>query len=266
MKLKTKIHTALIPVALALVAALIVASRFRAEQPVDVEPQLATAARSATAAPASAPAIDASSAAPIVLAQADTVAATATRRFSLGTHYERLSPTQPTSSGPDKIEVAEIFWYGCPHCYTFDPYLESWKQALSADVSFVRLPALWNPALQLHARIYYTAEALGKLDEMHSAVFREMHVNRNSLSDPIAIRDFFGTFGVDAATFDKTFESFAVHTKIQRADELARRYRVSSVPTVIVNGKYTTNATMAGSYPDLLEVINELVAMERAGE
>ena len=78
--------------------------------------------------------------------------------------------------------------------------------------------------------------------------------------------DEFGMFGVDAATFDDTFESFAVYTKIQRADELARRYRVSSVPTVVVNGKYTTNATMAGSYPKLLEVVDELVAMERAGE
>jgi thiol:disulfide interchange protein DsbA len=198
--------------------------------------------------------------APIVLAQA------ATRQFELGTHYERLSPTQPTSSGPDQIEVTEVFWYGCPHCYTFDPYLESWKEDLPADVSFVRIPALWNELLQLHARIYYTAEALGKLDEMHAEVFREMHVNRNRLNSPEAIRDLFANFGVDAATFDKTFESFAVYTKIQRADELARRYRVSSVPTVIVNGKYTTNATMAGSYPNLIEVINELVDMERNGE
>jgi thiol:disulfide interchange protein DsbA len=262
-KLDRTIRRALIPVALTLVAALVITGRFQAEQPAAQDP-VTTAASAPMTGPASVPAADAAGPAPIVLAQADTAATT--RRFSLGTHYERLSPTQPTSSGPDKIEVAEIFWYGCPHCYTFDPYLESWKENLSADVSFVRLPALWNPALQLHARIYYTAEVLGKLDEMHSAVFREMHVNRNNLGDPIAIRNFFANFGVDAATFDKTFESFAVYTKIQRADELARRYRVSSVPTVIVNGKYTTNATMAGSYPNLLEVIDELVAMERAGE
>jgi len=201
--------------------------------------------------------------APIVLAQA---AAPAARKFKLGTHYERLTPTQPTSSGPNHIEVAEIFWYACPHCYTFDPYLESWKEDLPDDVSFVRIPALWNELLQVHGRIYYTAEALGKLDEMHSDIFREIHVNRNGLNNPALIGELFANYGVDAATFDKTFESFAVYTKIQRADELARRYRVSSVPTVIVNGKYTTNATMAGSYPNLIEVINELVDMERAGE
>jgi len=263
-KLDRTIRRALIPVALTLVAAFVIAGRFETEPPGATQDPVATAANAPLTAPASDPAADAAGTAPIVLAQADTTAAT--RQFSLGTHYERLSPTQPTSSGPDKIEVAEIFWYGCPHCFTFDPYLESWKENLPADVSFVRIPALWNEGLQLHARIYYTAEALGKLDEMHSAVFREMHVNRNMLGDPIAIRNFFADFGVDAATFDKTFESFAVHTKIQRADELARRYRVSSVPTVIVNGKYTTNATMAGSYPNLLEVIDELVAMERTGE
>lgn len=193
-------------------------------------------------------------------------AATAGRRFELGEHYERLTPAQPTSSGPDQIEVAETFWYACPHCYTFDPYLESWKEDLAGDVNFVRIPVLWAGIHQMHARIYYTAETLNKLDEMHAAIFREIHVNRNGLDNAAAIGDFFGNYGVDRETFDSTFESFAVYTKLQRADELARRYRISSVPTIIVNGKYVTSATMAGSYPVLLEVIDELIAMERAGE
>lgn len=200
----------------------------------------------------------------IVLAQAST--AGAGRQFELGEDYERLTPAQPTNSGPEQIEVAEVFWYACPHCYTFDPYLESWKEDLSDDVSFVRIPVLWAGIHQIHARIYYTAETLNKLDEMHADVFREIHVNRNGLDNAAAIGSFFENYGVDAATFDSTFESFAVYTKLQRADELARRYRISSVPTIIVNGKYTTSATMAGSYPQLLEVIDELIDMERAGE
>lgn len=249
-------------ITLALLAAFATVGCSRTEDPVAAQPDEAIPAAAADVA-ATAPAA-AENSAPVVLAQADSTAAE--RRFKLGTHYERLSPTQPTSSGPDKIEVAEVFWYACPHCYTFDPYLESWKEDLAGDVSFVRIPALWNDLTQIHGRIYYTEEALDKLDEMHSAVFREIHVNHNGLNDPGAIRSLFGDFGVDAATFDKTFESFAVYTKLQRADELQRRYRVTSVPTVVVNGKYRTNATMAGSYPDLLEVIDELVAMERAGE
>lgn len=187
-------------------------------------------------------------------------------RFELGRHYDRLSPTQPTSSGPDQIEVAEIFWYGCQFCYTFDPYLESWKGDLEADVSFVRVPAVWNPLLQLHARAYYAAEVLGIVDEIHTPIFREIHVNGNPLNSEQALQTFFEQFGVGEEAFTGAFNSFAVHTRLQRADELSRRYRISSVPTVIVNGKYSASASSAGDYPTLMELIEELVVSERAGE
>jgi len=199
----------------------------------------------------------------IVLAQND--AAAMSGRFTLGTHYTRLSPTQPTSSSPDQIEVAEIFWYGCPHCYTFDPYLESWKQDLPANVSFVRIPAMWNPLLQIHARAFYTAEALGKGEEMHVPLFREIHVNGNGLNSAAAIQEFFERFGVSAEEFEAASASFAVSTKLRRAEELMTRYRIASVPTVIVNGKYSTDASAAGSYDVLVELIDELVASEAAG-
>ncbi|MBH97607.1 MAG: disulfide bond formation protein DsbA [Rhodospirillaceae bacterium] len=199
-----------------------------------------------------------------VLAQSDT--ATNTNNFQLGTHYDRLTPTQPTSSSPDQIEVAEIFWYGCPHCYTFDPYLESWKSDLPANVNFVRIPAVWNPLIQLHARAYYAAEALGKAEEMHAPFFREIHINGNYLDTEGALQTFFSQFDVSPEDFANAFNSFAVHTKLQRADELSRRYRISAVPTVIVNGKYTANATSAGNYETLIEVIEELVASEAAND
>lgn len=198
----------------------------------------------------------------IVLAQNDD--ASTSDRFELGTHYQRLSPTQPTSSSPDQIEVAEIFWYGCPHCYTFDPYLESWKADLPGNVNFVRIPAVWNPLLQVHARAYYAAEALGKGEEMHAPIFREIHVNGNYLDSEQALQAFFGQFDVSPEDFSSAFNSFAVHTKLQRADELSRRYRIQSVPTVIVNGKYSTNATEAGGYDTLMELIDELIASEAA--
>jgi len=184
--------------------------------------------------------------------------------FVLGTHYQRLSPTQPTSSSPDQVEVAEIFWYGCPHCYTFDPYLENWKETLAEDVNFIRIPAVWNNVLQTHAKVYFTAELLDVIDEVHTPIFREIHVNRNMLTETNALVDFFAQYGVMPDEFNQTFESFAVFTRMQRADELSRRYRISSVPTVVVNGKYVTNATMAGDYPDLLRLVDELVAIERA--
>ncbi len=199
----------------------------------------------------------------IMLAQSD--AAMTSERFELGRHYDRLSPTQPTSSGAGQIEVCEIFWYGCPHCYTFDPYLESWKEDLAPNVSFVRVPAVWNPLVQLHARAYYTAEILGISDEIHTPIFREIHVNGNPLNSEQALQEFFEQFGVSEEEFAGAFSSFAVHTKLQRADELSRRYRISSVPTVIVNGKYSTSVSTAGDYPTLIELIDELVTSERAG-
>ena len=200
----------------------------------------------------------------IALAQSD--GAIASERFELGTHYDRLSPTQPTSSGPDRIEVCELFWYGCPHCYTFDPYLESWNEDIASDVSFVRIPAVWNPLLQLHARAYYAAEVLGITDEIHTQIFREIHVNGNPLNSEQALQEFFGQYGVSEEDFTGAFNSFAVHTRLQRADELSRRYRIASVPTVIVNGKYSASAQSAGDYPTLMELIDELVASERAGD
>lgn len=186
-------------------------------------------------------------------------------KFRLGVEYARLSPTQPTSSPPDKVEVAEVFWYGCPHCFNFDSYIERWRPTLPEYATFVRVPAVWNPLLQFHARAFYTAEALGKGEEMHSEFFREIHERGNALDTEDKLQAFFGRFGVDAATFKSTFDSVAVHTKLQRADELSRRYRIGSVPTMIVNGKYTTDGTKAGNYEALLELVNELAAAEHAG-
>jgi len=199
------------------------------------------------------------------LVASDPAGSPTTGRFELGTHYLRLSPTQPTSSSPDQVEVTEVFWYGCPHCFNFDPYLERWQETQPGYVNFVRVPAVWNPLLQLHARAFYTAEALGKGAEMHSDLFREIHERGNMLDTAAKLQEFFGRFGVDASTFTTTFESFAVQEKLQRADELNRRYRIQSVPTIIVNGKYTTDGGQAGSYDDLIALIDELVATERAG-
>jgi thiol:disulfide interchange protein DsbA len=186
--------------------------------------------------------------------------------FQLGKHYNRLSPTQPTSSPPDKVEVAEIFWYGCAHCYALDPALKSWVAGKPDYVSFVRVPVTWSDVAKTHARAFYTAEALGKIGAMHDALFREIHDNRNLLETEDKLRAFFGTFGVDAAAFAATYESAGVQTKVQRADELGRRYRVASVPTIVVNGKYVTDAGLAGGTEQLFALIGELAASEHSGK
>jgi thiol:disulfide interchange protein DsbA len=194
------------------------------------------------------------------------VAAPTSARFQLGKHYNRLSPTQPTSSPPDKVEVAEIFWYGCPHCYALDPAVKSWVASKPDYVTFVRVPVVWSDVAKTHARAFYTAEALGKIGAMHDALFREIQEKRDLLDTEDKLLAFFGTFGVDAATFKSTYESADVQTKLQRADELGRRYRVASVPTIVVNGKYITDAGLAGGNEQLFALIGELAASEHSGK
>jgi thiol:disulfide interchange protein DsbA len=186
--------------------------------------------------------------------------------FELGTHYNRLTPTQPTSSGPEQIEVAEIFWYGCPHCNTFDPYLNAWEMDKPEHISFVRVPAVWNPLVRFHAQAFYTAQVLGKGAEMHEAFFAEIHDNGNYLDSPDKLAAFFANFGVSRSEFAEAFNGREVNSLLQRAEELNERYQISSVPSIVVNGKYTTNASLAGSYDRLIALMDELAASERSSD
>lgn len=204
----------------------------------------------------------------ILLAQAEIPAETREWQFKEGTNYMRLVPTQPTVGGADKIEVAEFFWYGCPHCYTFEPTINEWAANKPANVRFVRIPAMWNGMLQLHARLYYSEEILvrnGVIKDaaaFHDAVFQEYHRRGNRMTSEGAIQKLFERFGVGAEDFNRTWNSFEVDQKLRVADDLARRYSIASVPMVVVNGKYRAGAAEAGSYPKLIEVIDELIARE----
>lgn len=205
---------------------------------------------------------------PLILAQAATPATSRDWKFKEGTHYTRMIPTQPTVGGADKIEVAEIFWYGCNHCYDFETYVNRWLEKKPANVRFVRIPAVWNPLVKLHAQLYYTEEVLvknGKLaepEQFRAAVFAEYHRRGNRMASESAIQTVFERHGVSAEDFKSTWSSFEVAQKLRVAQDLARRYSIASVPTIVVNGKYRTGAVEAGGYPSLMELIDELIARE----
>lgn len=184
-------------------------------------------------------------------------------RFREGQDYKVLTAAQGTTGSPDQIEVAEVFWYGCPHCYQLDPILQDWAKKLPADVRFVRLPVMWNPINQLHARLFYTAQALGKIEEMHAAIFREIHVNGKTLGTEDEIRSFFGKFGVSSEEFRKTFRSFAVEGQLKRAEDLTQRYQIRSVPVLVVNGKFSSDAPGIKSFQDMIAVVDYLIGQER---
>lgn len=194
----------------------------------------------------------------------DTNAPLGPQKYSEGEHYSILTAAQGTGSSPDVVEVAEVFWYGCPHCYSFDPFVTKWSGELPAGVEFIRLPVMWNPTNQIHARMFYTAEALGKLDEIHEAIFREMHVNKRMLTTESAIEAFFENYGVSPEEFQKTFRSFAVESKLKRAKNLTQRYRIQSVPLLVINGKYVTTGKGLRNFDDILAVADELIVREQA--
>ena len=204
----------------------------------------------------------------IVLAVAETPAAQREWQFKEGEHYVRMVPTQPTVGGADKIEVSEFFWYGCPHCYDLEPYINEWAEKKDPNVRFVRIPASWNALVRLHAQLYYTEEVLVRNGvitnpgEFRDTVFQEYHRRGNRMTSEAAIQKVFARFGVNEDQFQSTWNSFEVNQKMRVADDLARRYSITSVHAVVVNGKYRSGAAEAGSYPKLMELIDELVVRE----
>lgn len=178
-----------------------------------------------------------------------------------GVHYERIVPAQSTSTG-DKVEVLEVFWYGCPHCFRFEPYVERWLRRKPDNAEFVRLPGILRPSWEPHARAFYAAELLGVWEKIHMPLFNAIHLQKRSLNNEQALAEFFADYGVDPGKFRKTYHSFAVETKVRRAKAMVERYGVNGVPVVIVNGKYKVSNTMTGSSANTLKVINFLVKKE----
>ena len=181
--------------------------------------------------------------------------------YEEGVHYERVVPPQPTST-VGKVEVREIFWYGCPHCFRFEPYVERWLRKKPENAQFVLMPAVFRPSWEVGARAYYTEKLLGVFDEIHKPLFNAIHLQKRKLNTEDAMRDFFAEHGVDKKKFIKTYHSFAVETRLRRAKTMTSRYGVNGVPSIIVNGKYRVSARTAGSNAEMIKVINFLVKKE----
>ena len=199
---------------------------------------------------------------PLIVSAADA----AKGEFAEGIEYERVVPAQPVEE-PGKVEVLELFWYGCPHCYHLEPLLEKWRETLPKDVVFRRMPAIFtNPRWELHARAFYTAEALGVLDQIHRPLFEALHKEQLKLATEDELAAFFAQHGVKEEDFKRTFNSFYVTTKVNNAKLMTRRYGIDGVPAMIVDGKYRVDGPAAGSQERMLEVVNFLIAKERGGQ
>jgi thiol:disulfide interchange protein DsbA len=188
-----------------------------------------------------------------------------------GVNYTRLVPAQPTGAPAGQVEVLEFFWYACPHCFALQPTVDAWFRSRAPYISFAPVPVLWNDGHRSLARLYYTLQALGKMPQLHAEVFKEIQVNGDPLigADPTNTAQaerlqlaFAKRLGISEADFQKQYHSFNVENNMQRADELAQRYRIAGVPTFVIDGKFVTDVQMAGGPERLMALINDLSAQE----
>jgi len=184
--------------------------------------------------------------------------------LTANTGYEVIATPQTTQSADDKIEVVEVFWYGCPHCYALEPKLEAWLEDKPEDVEFRRMPGVLGKHWIAHAKAFFVAQRLGILDQIHRPLFNAIHNKRQEIMTAGQLRDFFANYGVDKDTFEKLYNSDAVDKEMKAAFMAGKAYGLTAVPAIIVNGKYRTSPSLAGSYENTLVVVDRLIEKERS--
>ena len=185
--------------------------------------------------------------------------------FEAGVEYVELNPPVATSQ-PDKVVVTEMFWYGCPHCFRLEPYIRQWDKSKPQGVVLETLPSVLNPGWIEHARAFFSLQMMGENDKVHNKLFEALHLQHKRLNNVDALASFVADLGVDEKQFRENYHSFPVDTMIRKSRQKERKYGHNGVPAIIVNGKYRTSASMAGSNARLIEVVDFLVQKELAAK
>jgi thiol:disulfide interchange protein DsbA len=180
--------------------------------------------------------------------------------LTLGKEYALVQPPQETTD-PKRVEVLELFFYGCPHCFELEPLIVPWSQRLPKYAYFRRMPAIFNDSWVPMAKAFYAAQAIGVLEKLHSDMFNAIHLQGINLNSRDVLLNWVATHGVDRKKFAEAYDSFGVQSSVARAQQLTAAYGIQGVPSVIVDGKYRTSSSMAGSHPKLLPVLDQLIAM-----
>ena len=181
----------------------------------------------------------------------------AAQEFQEDVNFFPLLVEQPVRTG-DQIEVLEIFWYGCPHCYALEPYLKKWLKNKPEFVEFVQLPAVLNRSWAFDARVFYTFVALGLMDELHEAYFDAIHQDRRRMKNVEQVASWAQEQGIDPKLILDTFNSFGVDSMLANATQMSGRYEADGVPTIIIDGKYRTTVSLAGGHNEIIDLINYL--------
>jgi len=193
------------------------------------------------------------------------LSALAQRNYQEGQDYVALDKRVPSDAAAGRVEVIEFFWYSCPHCNAFEPRLEQWISKLPKDVVLRRVPVAFRDDFVPQQRLYYTLEALGKVDELHKKVFHAIHVEKKALNTQASIGEWMAGQGVGRAKFDEIYSSFAVQTKATRATKLQNDYRVGGVPAMGIAGRFYTDGSLAQTMERALQITDWLVSEVKKG-
>ena len=183
-------------------------------------------------------------------------------KYENNKHYRTLPLAEGVPSLNDEIEVIEVFAYSCNHCFNFETNIELFEKTKAQYIDFKRMPVVFNEAYKMHARIFYTAESLGILDVMHNKVFKAFHLDRKQMNTEAEIFELFAEEGISKIQFENRFRSFTIESKVNRAERLTRKYKIRSTPTMVVNGKYTSNGPSTRTFEDMIAVTRELALKE----
>lgn len=185
------------------------------------------------------------------------------QEYEQDVHYFQMTKPQPVHTG-ENIEVLELFWYRCPHCYTLEPYLKQWENSKPDFVEYVRMPAILNQPWAFDARVFYTFLALGLVDKLHEAYFDAIHKERKRFVTVEQLADWAADQDVDPQDILNTFNSFGVNSMVAHAADMSARYQTDGVPTIIIDGKYRTKVSLAGGHNELIDLMNHLALRARS--
>tara|TARA_B100000035_G_scaffold19898_1_gene15894 strand:+ start:621 stop:1229 length:609 start_codon:yes stop_codon:yes gene_type:complete len=175
--------------------------------------------------------------------------------------YAQISTEKQTES--DQIIIYEFFWYGCPHCFNLEPTMDRIEADLGKDAKIVKVPVALRDSWLPHAKLYYSLSQMNKVEDIHNLIFEEIHLENNRLNNESAMVQFLEKNSINTKDFSEKYNSYGTEARIKKASNLARKYQINSVPTIVVNGKYLTSGSFVSSYDELYSVVNLLVERER---
>ena len=175
--------------------------------------------------------------------------------------YVQISTEKQTESRD--IIIYEFFWYGCPHCFNLEPTIDRIEADLDTDVKIVKVPVALRDSWMPHAKLYYALSQMNEIDDLHNLIFEEIHIENNKLDTEEGMIEFLSKSGINTGIFSEKYNSYGTEARVKKASNLARKYQIDSVPTLVVNGKYLTSGSFVSSYDELYSVVNFLVERER---